>query len=113
MGRSTWERPTGSECLGCCSRDVAGYVSTEVSTHLVVLAPGALPRHQFADGGTAGTRDRMLIGLHFGTRSFLTYGLDAEPDFLFFLIHLDDFEVVLLSGLEGQGLAVAIHRFGV
>jgi hypothetical protein len=42
----------------------------------------------------------MLISLDFRTRSFLTHSLNAEPDFLFFLIHFDDLEVVLLSRLE-------------
>jgi hypothetical protein len=55
----------------------------------------------------------MLVGLDFGTRSFFTDRLDAESDFLFFLIHLDDFEVVLVSRLESQGLAIGIHGFGI
>ena len=42
----------------------------------------------------------MLVRLDFGSRGFLADSFDAEPDFLFFLIHLDDLEVVLLSRLQ-------------
>src|SRR5580692_1699468 len=55
----------------------------------------------------------MLVRLDLRARSFLADGLDAEPDFLFFLIHLDDLEFVLLSGFKGQGLAVGVDRLRV
>ena len=82
---------------------------------LVAVSAGALPRDQVADGGAVGRRRgrRVLVGLDFLARCFFADGTDAQANFLFFLIHLDDLEVVLVAGLEMHRLSVAIDGFGV
>src|SRR5277367_5403641 len=60
---------------------------------LVVLVAGTFPRDQLADG-RAGARDRLLVGLDLGSRSFFADGADAESNLLFFRAHFDDFEIV-------------------
>src|SRR5438309_10194663 len=50
----------------------------------------------------------MLVRFHFRSRSFLTRRANAETDLLFFGTHLDDFEIMFLTGFEMQGLAVPI-----
>ena len=44
-------------------------------------------------------------------RGFIAYGAQAQADFVFFLVHLDDLEVVFLALLELDRSAVRISRF--
>ena len=55
----------------------------------------------------------MLVRLHFLPRSFFADRLDAQADFLFFLIHLDDLEVEFSAGLQGHLLTFVVDRFRV
>src|SRR5581483_5563542 len=55
----------------------------------------------------------MLIGLNVGPAGFCAYGAQAQSNFLFILVHLDDLEVVLLAGLQLYRTAVRISGFRV
>ena len=52
----------------------------------------------------------MLVSFDFRSRSFLTRRANAEANLLFFGTHLDNFEIMFLTGLEMQGLTVPIGR---
>src|SRR5229473_2785847 len=55
----------------------------------------------------------MLVRFHFRPRSFLTRRANTETDLLFFGAHLDNFKIMLLAGLEMQGLTVPISRLRI
>ena len=55
----------------------------------------------------------MLVSFHFLTRSLFAHGSDAQADLLFFRVHFDDLEVVLLAGFQVDLLTVAIDGFGI
>jgi len=80
---------------------------------LVAVAAGALPRDQVADGGAVGRgRGRgVFVRLDLLARSFFANGADAQANFLLFLIHLDDLEIVFVAGFEMHRLSVAIDGF--
>src|SRR5215470_17295847 len=55
----------------------------------------------------------MLIGFHLLAGGFFAHRTNAQPDFLFLWIHLDDLEVVFLPRLKMNLLTVSVDRFGV
>src|SRR5215471_11136314 len=91
--------------------EVSRFQSKKGLRALVALVASALPGNQVPDGRAAGAGSGMFVRLDFFSRGFLTHGLDAQPDFFLFGIHLYDLEVVLLPGFERHRLPVGIDRF--
>ena len=77
---------------------IAGGLWFRIGLTLVVFVAGALPRHELANRGAGSDEEscrRSLVGLHVGARGFFAHGANAESDFLFLRVHLDDLELVL------------------
>src|ERR1035437_8010238 len=55
----------------------------------------------------------MLVSLYVRPRRFRAYGANAQPDFLFFRVHLDNLELVFLTGFQRECSAVCVGSFGV
>src|ERR1051326_6298575 len=55
----------------------------------------------------------MLVGFHIGAAGFFTHGPKTQADFLLFGIHLDDLEVMLLTGIKLYAGARRIRGFRV
>src|SRR5215469_7594006 len=55
----------------------------------------------------------MLVGFHVLATGFLADGAERESNFLLLLVHLDDLEVQLLTGLELDWMTLIVHRLGV
>src|SRR6476660_8028048 len=83
----TWEQTT----KGCPQAALDAFASF---FGLALVVAGALPRHQFLDGGV-GAGDGVLVCLHIGAGSLFANRANAETHFLLARIHLDDLELVL------------------
>src|SRR5215471_7113158 len=55
----------------------------------------------------------MLVRFDFLARSFFAHCSDAEADFLLFLVHLYDLELILLAGLQVELSSMFINRLRV
>ena len=53
----------------------------------------------------------FLVELDFGAAGFFANGLDRKPDFLLFLVHLDDLELVLVADVQIDLLALVVDSF--
>src|ERR1044071_10290531 len=83
-------------------------------TELVLIVAGALPVDDIAQrGGSAGAGSRMLVRFHVSAAGFFTHRAQTQPNFLLFGIHLDDLEVVLLTGIKLHARAGGICSFRV
>src|ERR1041385_5887976 len=55
----------------------------------------------------------MLVGFHVSAAGFFTHCPQTQADFLLFGIHLNDFEIMFLSGIKLYASARGIRGFRV
>src|SRR5262249_1355271 len=79
---------------------------------LFLIVSGALPVDDVAQGRSrAGSG--VLVSFHVGAAGLFASGPEGQADLLFFRIHLDDLEIVLLAGIQLDRGAIGIGGFRV